>query len=153
MRAFFIAVLALTISACTPAAPPAPRPAAGLTVENAWAAATPNGVDVSAGYLTIRNGAAEADRLISVESTRAERVEVHEMIMDGAVMRMRPVETIEITAGGDAVLEQGGRHLMFYGVTQPFAEGEDIPVRFQFEHAGAVDVSLPVRRTAAHDGH
>ena len=59
MRAFFIA-LTLALVACTPAAEtPAPQteaPAGHLEVRDAWAAPTPGGVNVSAGYLTIING-------------------------------------------------------------------------------------------------
>ncbi|PZO55393.1 MAG: hypothetical protein DCF16_03010 [Alphaproteobacteria bacterium] len=156
MRAFFFA-LALACAACTPAPEQSDTtvaPAGRLEVRDAWAAPTPNGVDVSAGYLTIINGGSEADRLIGAESARAGRVEVHEMIMDGAVMQMRPIQALEIGAGETASLAPGGAHLMFYEVTEPFTEGQTVSVRLQFERAGAVDINLPVRRAAAHGaGH
>ncbi|HET9230117.1 MAG TPA: copper chaperone PCu(A)C [Vitreimonas sp.] len=132
-------------------------PAGRLHVENAWAAPTPGGVDVSAGYLTLVNGAPTEDILLGVSSPRADRVEVHEMTMEGGVMQMRAVERLAIAPGQSIELAPNGRHLMFYGVTQPFAADETIPVRLTFEHAGAIDVSLPVRRpgasTAEHGGH
>jgi len=156
MRAFFFA-LALFSAACSPspeATESTVAPAGRLEVRDAWAAPTPNGVDVSAGYLTIFNGGGEADRLVSAESARAGRVEVHEMIMDGAVMQMRPVTALEIGAGETVSLAPGGAHLMFYDVTEPFAEGQTISVRLQFERAGEVDIELPVRRAAVHGaGH
>lgn len=156
MRAIF---LAFALAACSQATPPpaaeheTPAPAAQLEVRDAWASPTPNGVDVSAGYLTIVNGTAADDRLIAVTSPRAARAEVHEMAMDGAVMRMRAVETLIVPTGGEVALAPGGQHLMFYGVSQPFAEGESIPVRLTFETAGDVDVSLPVQRGGAAAGH
>ena len=104
---------------------------------------------MSAGYLTLINDASAEDALLSASSPRAERVEVHEMTMDGGVMQMRVVERLSIPAGQSIELAPNGRHLMFYGVTQPFAVGETIPVRLTFEHAGDVDVSLPVRRPGA----
>jgi copper(I)-binding protein len=70
------------------------------------------------------------------------------MSMEGAVMQMRPAGPLPIPARQSVTLAPNGLHLMFMGVTQPFAEGEEIPVRLSFEHAGAVDVSLPVRRQA-----
>jgi len=74
--------------------------------------------------------------------------------MDGAVMRMRAVEALPIPAGGQIELTPTGRHLMFFGVTQPFTQGENIAVRLTFEHAGEIDVSLPVRpQSASHSGH
>lgn len=145
MRAFFIAAAAFALAACTPAVE-TEAPAGRLEIRDAWAAPTPGGVNVSAGYFTIVNGAGEADRLVSLSSPRAARVEVHEMAMDGDVMQMRPVEAVEIAAGAELALAPGGKHLMFFEVTAPFAEGEDIPITLTFENAGAMDVSLPVRR-------
>lgn len=143
-------------AACGAPQPAQPETTAALNLGQAWAAPTPAGVDVSAGYLTIRNDTDAADYLLSATSPRAERVEVHEMTMDGAVMQMRPVDRLEIAAGESVQLAPGGAHLMFFGVTSPFAEGESISVQLVFETAGTIDVSLPVRRgaPAAHgDGH
>jgi copper(I)-binding protein len=124
------------------------REEATLTVHGAWAAPTPSGVDVSAGYLTISNRTETADRLLSATSERAERVEVHEMAMNDAVMQMRHVDRLEIPSRRDIELRPGGMHLMFYGVSEPFTEGQTVPVHLVFETAGAIDVSLPVSRGA-----
>ena len=128
-------------------------PSGQLSIEQPWASPTPAGVDVSAGYLIIHNQTATDDRLLSATSVRAERVEVHEMTMAGAVMQMRLVESPTIGAGQSLTLAPGGAHLMFYGVAEPFAVGQDIPIQLTFERAGAIDVTLPVRPTppAAHD--
>lgn len=138
MRAIFFAA-ALVLAACSAAEPGA------LEVRDAWAAPTPNGVDVAAGFLTIANPTGEPDRLLAASSPRAARVEVHEMTMTDGVMQMRRVEALAVAANGEAVLAPGGAHLMFYGVAQPFVEGEEISVQLTFEHAGAVNVMLPVR--------
>lgn len=154
---FFAAVLLLVIAACSqPAEGPAAlqQMAGGIQVENARASPTPSGVDVSAGYLTITNGAAENDTLLGASSARASRVEVHEMTMAGGVMQMRPAERLEIPAGQSVEFGPGGRHLMFMGVTQPFAEGETIPLQLRFERAGTMDLSMPVQgRGADRPGH
>jgi len=145
MRAIFFAA-ALILAGCGQAEPGA------LNVRDAWAAPTPNGVDVAAGFLTIVNPTDQADRLLSASSPRASRVEVHEMTLTDGVMQMRPVEALVIAADGEAVLAPGGAHLMFYGVTQPFTEGEEIAVLLTFEHAGDVNVTLPIRNQLA-GGH
>ena len=127
-----------------------------LRIEQPWAAPTPAGVDVSAGYLVIDNATASDDRLLSATSARAERVEVHEMTMDGAVMQMRPVESLTIPAGQTVTLAPGGMHLMFYGVAEPFAEGQDIPLQLTFADAGTINVTLAVHRAPPEthgDGH
>lgn len=162
----FVVAAALALAACgptPPAAPSAPEAASnaatGLQVTDAWASATPNGASVSGGYLTITNPTAEPDALIAVASPRAPRVEIHEMSMDGSVMRMRAVERIEVPAGGSVSLAPGGAHLMFIDVSAPLAVGEDAPVTLTFERAGAMEVTLPVRtrpadtRPAPHEQH
>ena len=66
--------------------------------------------------------------------------------MDGAVMRMRSVEGgLAIPAQDVVTLAPSGGHLMFMGVSQPFVEGEEIPVTLTFAGAGVRDVMLPVR--------
>lgn len=159
MRAFFAVVTLSLAAACgapqQAAEPPASEqaPAMRLQVVDAWASPTPGGVDVSAGYLTIANGGESADRLISVSSPRAASVEIHEMIMDGAVMQMRPLTAVDVAPGESVALAPGGKHLMFLGVTQPFTEGEEIPVQLTFENAGVMDISLPVRTGIVHGEH
>jgi periplasmic copper chaperone A len=130
-------------------------PANTVAVENGWAGPTPNGVDVSAGYLTITNGTAVADRLLAASSPRARAVQLHEMSMDSSqVMQMRDIGGIDVAPGATVALAPGGTHLMFTGVTAPFAEGEQIPVALTFEHAGIVNVTLDVRRgPPEHAGH
>lgn len=153
MRALAPLFALLFAAAC--GAPQQPEQAAraeALNIEQPWAAPTPSGVDVSAGYLVINNPTANGDRLLGATSARADRVEVHEMTMNGAVMQMRRVENLTIAAGQSVILAPGGMHLMFYGVAEPFAEGQSIPVQLTFEKAGAIDVTLPVRRTGP-EGH
>lgn len=145
MRAIFFAA-ALLLAACGQA------DSGALHIRDAWAAPTPNGVDVSAGFLTVVNPTDQTDRLLSVSSSRAARVEVHEMTMDGGVMQMRALDALQIPPNGEATLAPGGAHLMFYGVTQPFAVGEEISVQLTFEHAGEIDVTMPVRNQLA-TGH
>lgn len=158
MRAFIFAIAAAALAACGQPAEHAVEPAAqdaapaGIAVQDPWAAQTPGGVDVSAGYLVITNGGDADDQLISASSPRASRVEIHEMAMDGAVMRMRPVDALVVPAHGQTELGPGGQHLMFFGVTQPFVQGETVEVHLVFATAGEVVVSLPVRQGATHGG-
>lgn len=156
MRVVLAALFAVALAACgappaaTTAAPPPNATSASSVLEltDAWAAPTPGGATVAAGYLTIANHGAEADRLIGVSSPRAQMADVHRMSMDNGMMQMRPAGALEIPAGGSVSLAPGGLHLMFMGVTAPFAEGESVPVTLRFEHAGDKEIILPVRRGA-----
>ncbi|MEQ1707585.1 MAG: copper chaperone PCu(A)C [Terricaulis sp.] len=148
-----IALLAFAAACGAPqtAAPPQPE-ITTLEVSDGWANPSPGGVDVAAGYLTIANGTDAEERLLSASSPRASRVEIHEMRMDGDVMRMRMLESgLTIPRGETAFFEANGLHLMFIGVAQPFTPGEEIPVTLTFEKAGARDVRLQVR--AGGPGH
>lgn len=151
MRAFVIACFTLAATACgAPSEPaseaPVPAPqSATLEISDPWAPPTPGGVDISGGYLSISNATAEDDRLIAAVSPRAERVEIHEMAMDGDVMRMRRIEALVVPAGEAVTMAPGGMHLMFFGVTEPFTDGEQIPVTLSFERAGEIQALLTVR--------
>ena len=127
---------------------------AQVEIGQPWARATAPGARVAAGYMTIRNKAASADRLVGASSPAAARIETHVTVRDGDIMRMREVQGYDIPAGGGFELKPGGAHLMFVGIKQPFKEGERIPVTLEFEKAGEVRVDFPVARlTGQRHGH
>lgn len=89
------------------------------------------------------------DRLIDARSEVAARVEIHTHVEDAnGVMRMIKVEDgIRIPAGGMALLERGGDHVMLMGLTAPLAQGDEIDVTLIFEQAGEMTVTIPVDLT------
>jgi len=99
----------------------------------------------SAAYMVLRNGTREADRLLRVESDIAQAVELHQTQVENEVMTMRPVEAIEIPAGGEAVLKPGGLHVMLIGLKQPLAVGQKVSLRLVFENAAPQVVEAEVR--------
>ncbi|MEM0900058.1 MAG: copper chaperone PCu(A)C [Pseudomonadota bacterium] len=116
-----------------------------LVIDHPVARATPANAPVSAGYMTIRNTGDTADRLIAGEVNFAGNTEIHEMTMDGDVMRMREIEGgIEIPAGGEVRLMPGGLHVMFMDINQQLTEGETHSATLTFENAGTVEVTLNV---------
>jgi copper(I)-binding protein len=71
-----------------------------LKIEHPWARATPKGAQVAGGYLKITNTGKEPDRLVGGSVAFAGRFEIHEMAMDGGVMKMRALpKGIEIKPG------------------------------------------------------
>lgn len=105
---------------------------------------------VAGGFLTIENTGTEPDRLISAASDIADDTQIHEMAMQGDVMKMRQLaDGLEIPAGETVVLAPGGFHIMFMGLKQALVEGETITVTLTFEKAGTVDVVLPIEAAAA----
>ncbi|WP_324779695.1 copper chaperone PCu(A)C [Thiobacillus sedimenti] len=124
--------------------------AANLAVTDAWARATVPGQPVSGAYMQIRS---DADaRLVGVTSTAVPRVEVHEMSMDGGVMRMREVKAIELPKGKTVSLEPGGYHIMLMNLKKPIAAGDVIPLTLVIEADGkrqTVEVKAEARAPGA----
>jgi copper(I)-binding protein len=120
-----------------------------VSVEDAWSRATPPGAKVAAGYLTLRNQAASADRLMAASSPVAARVETHVTEKQGEVLRMREVKGYEVPAKGSYELKPGGAHLMLVDIKRPLKEGEKVPLVLRFQNAGEVKVELEVRALGA----
>ncbi|HMQ30799.1 MAG TPA: copper chaperone PCu(A)C [Chloroflexaceae bacterium] len=98
-------------------------------------------------YMTIANGGAEPDALLGVTAPPglAEAVELHTVIEEGGMMRMRPVEQIEVPANGEVALKPGGFHIMFIGVRRELRAGDTVALSLEFARAGAVEVTAVVR--------
>lgn len=124
-----------------------------LEIDHPHARATMPNAPVAGGYMTIRNTGDAPDVLVGGTASFAGMVQIHEMTMDGEVMKMRPVEGgLEIPAGGEVVLEPGGYHVMFIGLKEPLREGDKRAVRLEFRDAGAIDVEFNVEAMKPADG-
>jgi copper(I)-binding protein len=121
-----------------------PAWAGEMEVSEGFLRAPPKAAASGAGFLSIRNGTGQDDRLIAVEAGVSRLVELHTHVRDGDMMRMRRVEAIAIPAGAAIELKPGGDHIMFIGLTQVLQEGQTVPVRLVFEKAGRKAVDLPV---------
>lgn len=132
----------------------APVTLGDLTIASAFTRATLPGAPVAGGFLTVTNVGTEDDTLLGASTTIAGMTQVHEMAMDGDVMKMRELpDGLPIPAGETVTLQPGGYHLMFMDLTQPLTEGETIAVTLTFAKAGQIDVTLPVAGTAAKMTH
>lgn len=121
-----------------------------LELSGGFARATLPNAPVGGAFVTITNKGATDDRLVSVSSPAAGVGQIHEMSMQGDIMKMRPLaDGIVIPAGATVTLAPAGLHIMFMGLKQPFVEGQTIKVTLTFEVAGSVDLDLPVLGTAA----
>ena len=121
-----------------------------LKIAAAYVRAMVPGAEVGGGYLTITNTGSTDDRLMAASSSRAVKVEVHEMKMNNDVMVMRQHENgLALPAGKTVELKPGSYHLMFMDVIDPFKQGETIRARLTFEKAGAIDVDFPVGSAVA----
>jgi copper(I)-binding protein len=121
-----------------------------LVIEQPWSRATPGGAKVGGGYLRITNTGTSPDRLVGGSLAAASRFEVHEMKMDGSVMKMRQLtEGLAIPPGGTVELKPGGYHVMFLDLREPLKEGQTVKGTLVFERAGTVEVSYSVQGMGA----
>lgn len=158
-RLLILAAAPLALAACSPAAEPAPESppaadqAAAVVVTDAWCRATPNGARAGGCFATFT--ATTDDRLTGGSTPRAAQLQVHEMSMDGGMMKMGQIEGgLPLPAGQAVALAPGGNHIMLMELTQPLAEGDTVPLTLQFAAAPAVTVQAPVRRvTPGGEGH
>ena len=84
---------------------------------------------------------------MSVSSPVAGVVEIHEMSMDGNVMRMRAVSGIDLPAGKSVDLKPGGFHVMLMDLKQVLKAGETVPLTLVIEGAGQTRETLQVKAT------
>ena len=138
-------LFSLTLAATLTGAAAQEAQARAVKVDQAWARPTVPGQSAGGAYLTLRNTGATPDRLLGGSTPAAARVEVHEMRMDGDVMRMRELQALDVPVGRSVKLEPGGLHLMLIGLRAPLGVGDKIPLQLHLDKAGTIDVVLDVQ--------
>ena len=144
---FPAAVLAAGLLAA-PSAHAQATPAPQVAAEGAWARATPAGAKVGAVYATLTSPA--ADTLLGVSTPASRVAEVHEMTMDGGVMRMRELAGgLPLPAGQPVTLRPGGLHIMLVDLAAPLKAGDTVQLRLSFAHSAPVEVTARVAAIGA----
>ncbi len=150
------AALVLAISCFIPAGPlwATEVTVGAISVFDPWTRATPPGAKVAGGFVTIRNAGSTADRLIAGSADFAGETQLHEMSMEGDVMRMRQIAGgVEIPPGAEVSFKPGALHLMFMDLTRPLSAGETAKGTLTFEKAGTVAVEWSVEAPGAKGAH
>lgn len=141
----------------------------GIEVTGAWSRPSPMVAGAGAAYMTITNKGSAADALLGAASDVAMTVEVHETVameapaatdgmggmetpaatdgVGGGMVGMRPVERVEIPAGGTVELKPGGYHIMLIGLKKELEVGSTIEITLTFEKAGEIMVKAEVRES------
>lgn len=155
------ALLACTLSLAAFSVAKATEQVVGdLTLKTPWIRASVPGQVNGAGYVQIDNKAAQADRLISATTNGVNRVELHTIITDNGVAKMREVPGIDVPAKVGVKLMPGGFHIMFLGLSAPFKADTIVSVTLKFEKAGEVKVDFEIKpptfnpgATSGHGSH
>ncbi len=129
----------------------------GVHINDAYARASTSSGAV---FFEIENHQLEDDRLISVASNAAKKVELHthKAGADGVMQMIAVPEGLMIPGNGSQILGRGGDHVMLMGLVAPLATGDTVSLTLTFERAGVVVLEVPVdnERTDAamdHSGH
>ena len=133
---------------------------APVTVLAPWARATVQGQRTSGAFMTLE--AREPVMLVGASSPVAGRAELHEMKMEGDVMRMREVDSLRVDAGKPLQLKPGGYHMMLVDLKAPLAPNTSIPLTLTFRTAAGEQRNLalqvpvsatPPKEAGAHGSH
>lgn len=121
--------------------------AAQPAVEGAWVRASVPGQQATGAFMRIV--AKEPTQLVGASSPVAGSAAVHEMKMEGDVMKMRPAGAIELPVGKPFELTPGGYHLMLQDLKQPLEKGSTVPVTLVFRNAKGVESRMDLRLPVA----
>ena len=131
-------VVALLYSAATLHAPPAA--AQPVAVKHAWVRAPAPGQNIAAAYMELTSKANLL--LVGVASPVAARAELHSSSVEQGVMKMRPVERIELPSGKPVKLAPGGLHVMLIELKQPLRSGAKVPLTLTVQRADLTNRSV-----------
>jgi periplasmic copper chaperone A len=128
---------------------------AQTTVSDAWVRGTVAQQKATGMFAQITS--VQGAKLVAASSPVAGVVEIHEMSMDGNVMKMRAVPALPLPAGKAVELKPGGFHVMLMDLKQPLKAGDTVPVVLVVEASDGkrsnVDVKATVRALGANAGH
>lgn len=103
---------------------------------------------ISAMYLVIENNGSQAVQLVAVETTIARVAELHETQDENGLMRMRPVEMVDVPADGEVTFEPGGLHIMLVDINQQLEAGDVVPVTLVFNTGERLELpDVPVQQS------
>ena len=119
---------------------------AQVTVDKPWVRTTVPQQTTTGAFMTITS--AQGGKLVAASSPIAASVEVHEMKMEGDVMKMRPVDALPLPAGKPVDLKSGSYHIMMMGLKAPVKAGDVVPIQLVVEDAKGKRETVDVKAVA-----
>ena len=114
-----------------------------VTVSKAWVRGAVPGQNATGAFMEIT--AAADSTLVGAASPLAKATEIHEMVMEGNVMRMRAVARIDLPAGKAVELKPGGYHIMLIGLSKDLHKGDTVPLELTVQGRDQKSSKLRVR--------
>jgi periplasmic copper chaperone A len=115
-----------------------------VDVKDAWVRTSVQGQKATGAFMTLT--AKDSLTLVSASSPVAGVVEVHEMKMDGDVMKMRALPTgLDLPAGKAVALKPGGYHVMLLDLKAALPKDSTVPLTLVFKDAKGVQSQLALK--------
>ncbi len=128
----------------------APTASAQVAVTDPWVRGTVTGQKATGAFMQLKSPADSA--LVAAASPVAKIVEIHEMKMEGGMMKMNAVDRLALPAGKAVDLKPGGYHVMLMDLVKPLKDGDTVPLQLTFEDKAGrkqtVDVKALVKPLA-----
>lgn len=116
-----------------------------LELSNGWARPGSEGQS-SAAYVSISNGTASKDSIVSLSSQAAGRTEIHESYKgENGISGMRPAPGQVVQSGEDLYLQPGGLHIMLMELNADLAVGDSVNITITFDKVGAKTMRIPIK--------
>jgi periplasmic copper chaperone A len=123
---------------------------ADITIQDPWVRGTTPAQRATGAFMEIISAVPAA--VISATSPVAGIVEIHAMKTEDGIMKMRPLERLELPAGERVKLQPGGAHIMLMELREQLKPGASVPITLKVMGADGkartVEISAPVRDLA-----
>lgn len=131
MRSVLVGISAMLLAACSGGEAPSATYAT-IEVQDAFIVQPAGGRDMTSGGFSVYVGRG-THTLVEADTDIADRVELHTMRMESGKMRMRRVESFEVTPEQPLKLERGGNHMMLFGVDDTLAIGDVVEIELRID--------------------
>ncbi len=120
-----------------------------VTVQEPYVRLAPPNAPATGAFMVIKNNGDKDVKVVKADNPASKVTELHNHINDGGVMKMRPVQSIDVKAKGEAVLKPGSLHVMLIDLKAPMKEGDSVPITLTFDDGSSKQVDAKVVRPMA----
>ena len=117
---------------------------ADMSFDEVRVRAVPPGANISAVFMNVKNNTSTDLAIVSVDSSVADSVELHNNSTEDGKMKMRRIDQIKLNANSEIKLKPGGLHIMLIGLKRPLVEGDKIDLRVNLSDATSQSLEVPV---------
>jgi len=116
-----------------------------LVVKDAWTRPPLPPQNNIAVFMTISNAGPTARSVVSVSTPDARKAELHEVHMEGKMMKMTPIKTLQVPANGSVELKPGSFHIMCFGIKKSLKSGDAVSMVLTLDDGNKIPVAVTVR--------